>query len=160
MRRMLGAVLMIWMLVPAGVNGQNTPPEQLQNLDWIVGDWVYEGENSGTWECEWLGEFYVVCDEEFTNEEGNSFKAVEVFGYDANQRMYTYQRFFSTGAHQTANAFKRGDFMLFNLTGRMAGFRRFFLTLDSPTVMRFRWETASGGGAWEVTSEGTARKIQ
>ena len=85
---------------------------------------------------------------------------VEVFGYDAHQRMYTYQRFFNTGAHQTANAFKRGNFLLFNLTGRMAGFRRFFLTLESPTVMSFRWETAAAGGAWEVTSEGTAKKIQ
>jgi len=64
----------------------------------MVGEWTYVEGLSGTWKCEWLGEYFVVCDEE-GEINGVAFKDMEVYGYDVRQGVYTLQRFQAGGGY-------------------------------------------------------------
>ena len=113
-------------LLAAGAFAQMAPPTpapELKKLDYFVGNWATEatvapgpwgggGKFTDTDHVEWRkGSFYLLSHSDFSlpPEVGGEGSSLSVLGYDTDKKVYTEERFDSTGRHVVMTGTLNGD---------------------------------------------------
>jgi hypothetical protein len=155
---------------------QPTPPPELKNLDYFAGNWTSEatiapgpwgagGKFSDTVSTEWMkGNFFLVKHSDFSMPAGlgGSGTAISVMSYDREKKVYTEERFDSTGRHEMVTGTLNGDLWTWkgeNNYGSVTIESRFTIKMTSPTSYTSKYEVSADGGAnWMSFWEGKATK--
>jgi hypothetical protein len=157
MKRALSVLLVLSLLVPLGLQGQERSPE-LQALDYWVGEWTgTDTEGSmGTIVCKWLGNSFVQC-------EGDSpdGPVLWVMGYDATEGAYTTAFFFGNGENGAFDTVTLQDgTMTWLINIPTGGQFRGTWVLESQDVMTYKGEVAEEGGDYVVQAELRVTRIK
>ncbi len=84
-----------------------------------------------------------------------------IFGYDSNEKVYTYQAYNSMGEAEHAKGTVNGDTWTWTNEQKMQGKLmrgRYTVTVTSPAAYTFKFEMASEGGDYATVMEGKATK--
>jgi len=157
MKKAFGLVLVFSLLVPLGLQGQESPPAELQRLDWLVGEWSYGGEE-GSWKCEWLGGFFVQCRDSFVFEAGERVTVLETWGYDDDEGVFTFDRYWSNGKVEAYKGWVSGNTWTFLSDETAEVTERFTMVEESQTAGSYKWEGCVKGGEWVLDTEGRFTK--
>ena len=146
MKKALGALLVLSLLVPLGLQGQERSAE-LQALDHWVGEWTSTGsdEGSGTQVCKWLGDSFVQC--EASSPRG--FAILWVMEHNAEEG-YKMTSFNNQGESGSFNLSIQDDVWTWLLPG---GQYRITWAMESQDVINFKGAMAAEGGEWVVDTE-------
>jgi hypothetical protein len=161
MKRALGVLVVVFLLLPMSLPGQEGPPPEVKELDSWVGEWAYKiGESGhGTFTCEWLGNSFVKYTESYTNEAGATTGILGVFGYDAEAGLYTWERYWGNGRIDHLTGTVEGNVWTYTEKTESSTKRRAVITVESDAVKTFQWEESVDGGPWQVISEGRTEKV-
>ena len=174
MRRILG-VFVICAMVAIDVAAQAPPkpgPEQ-QALAPFIGTWTFEGvakdgpmgpggKMTGTDRISWLpGGFFAQRQFEGTGPSGK-MQGVEIFGWDAVKKAYTFTFFESSGVMGSGTMTVNGNTWNAQGTGQMAGMvmhQKCTLTFGAGnTTLNIKCDMSMDGKTWAPSFEGVARK--
>lgn len=158
MKRILSLFFVLSLIFPLGVQAQNPEMEKAQ---FWVGDWSYEvGEGYGTMSFKSHGDLLIYAIEDYTNPSGALIRYVHVMGYDSEEGVYWWRRF----TRSSSGGFFKGTldgntwtWLTEVVEGRQT---RMVQVAESEDVIQFRWERSIDGGPWEVTSQGTTRRVK
>jgi hypothetical protein len=169
------ATIAIALFVPALAAAQAPempkPGPEHQVLAYFVGTWSTEseiqasplgpgGKSTSTTTCEWFeGGFYVVCKGTGTGPMGKASN-LGIFGYSAEQKIYTYRAINSLGIAPEGTGTKQGTTWTWTFSPTLKGQKiqgRFTLVEASPTSYTFK-EELEQGGKWTTTAEGKSTK--
>lgn len=174
------AALVISLLVAACAAAQTqpqkppTPGAEVKKLDYFAGNWKSEGDMkpssfgpggkfSANEQNEWMpGGFFLLSHADESTPMGNG-KGLAIFGYDTNEKVYTYQAFNSMGEAEHAKGTLAGDTWTWTNEEKMQGKLmrgRYTVTTLSPTSYTFKFEMAPEGGEWATVMEGKATKTK
>ena len=157
MKKALGTLLVLSMLVPLGLQGQERSPE-LQKLDEMIGGFADTPDGKPDQVCSWVGDNLVQCP--VFGEDG-SVTNIHIMGYDAEAGTYTASRFIgSSGFSDTGRGWINGDTWTFIYGDNPSRIIRFTGTWESEGVWVYKWERSVEGGPWEETSGGKAYKVK
>ena len=156
--------------------GPPSPAPELKKLDYFAGTWTTDatigqgpwgsgGKFADTDTVEWMkGDFYLVNHSDFTlpAELGGSGASLAILGYDADKKVYTEERFDSTGRHVIATGTLNGDTWIWisenNYNGMMIQ-ARVTMKVTSPTSYTTKYEVSGDGGTnWMPFWEGKVTK--
>jgi|SRR5579864_1747009 len=159
-------------LALAIVMAQNPPQPQpgpeIKKLDYFAGNWKSEGEMkpspfgpggklSGSDHNEWMqGGFFLLSHSANTSAMGSE-TGLGIFGYDAQNKVYTFDEFNSTGETVHAKGTIAGDTWTWTSEDQN-GKGRFTVKILSPTSYSFKFELASKGSDFITLVEGKATK--
>jgi hypothetical protein len=150
------------------------PAAELQKLAFMAGHWTAEGTAtmgppgtpstkwSQTSDAEWMdGKYFLV--EHSDGDYGPMGKAKEmaVFGYDSDNKVYTYTAFSSMGEAEKSSGTVNGDTWTWTGDEHMNGMvmkGRFTMKVLSPTSYTMKFELSQDGTNWMTAMEGTATK--
>jgi Protein of unknown function (DUF1579) len=150
------------------------PGEEEKRIGFFAGTWTFEGEvkaspmgpagkSSGRDTCEWFpGAFHLVCRGEGTSPMGTS-KSQSIFGYDPNEKTYTFYLNSSLGDGFFGRGNVSGKVWTWNFENKMEGKLmkgRVTITEESPTAYSFKTESSVDGGPWTLIEEAKARKVK
>lgn len=156
--------------------GPRTPSPEVKKLDYFTGNWTIDATiPSGPWGSggkftssgngEWMkGDFFVMAHTDFSlpPDLGGSGTGIAVFGYDADKKTYTEDRFDSLGQHVVVTGTVNGDTWTWtgqNVYGGMTINTRMTMKVMSPTSYTSKYEVSSDGGAnWMTFWEGKGTK--
>jgi len=175
-RIVLAVVVLCALLTAAGLRAQAPPPPaaELQKLDFLTGHWVGEGtfvmgppgtpatKWSESSDGEWMeGKYFLI--EHNTMDLGPMGKGKEmaVYGYDSDNKMYTYTSFNSMGEAEKSTGTVNGDTWVWTSDEHMGGQTmkgRFTMKVLSPTSYTMKFELSQDGTNWMQAMEGTATK--
>lgn len=148
------------------------PGPEVKKLEYFSGTWKVEGEMkaspmgpagkfSGTEHNEWMpGGFFLISHSDETTPMGAG-KGLAIFGYDAKEKMYTYQAYNSMGESENATGTLAGDTWTWTNEHKVEGKMlkgRFTVKTASPTAYSFKFEMQPEGGEWSTVMEGKATK--
>ena len=88
-------------------------------------------------------------------------KSEAVMGWNAEDKVYRYMGFDSTGMMGSANGTVSGNTWTWTGEDKMGGKTiksRYTITLTSPTTQAFKWETSEDGKTWTTAAEGKSTK--
>jgi Protein of unknown function (DUF1579) len=174
-RALAMALAMISVLGVAIAFGQGQAPKpgpELKKLEYFVGTWSSEGEMkpgplgpggkfTGTDRIEWMdGGFFLVGHGEGDSSMGHE-KGMAFWGYDTENKVYTYHAFNSMGEAISATGTPEGDSWTWTNEEKMGGKLmkgRYSIKELSPTSYTFKLEMQPEGGAWGTVMEGKATK--
>lgn len=149
-------------------------PPELKKLDYFAGTWKSTGDlkpgpmgPGGKFteliHSSWMpGNFFLV---ERTSASGVMGHLTEIayLGYNAQEKVYTYDAFNNFGEAEHAKGNVEGDTWTWTSTENMGGQPmkgRFTITVASPTSYTFKFEIApQGGGDYTTVVEGKATKV-
>jgi Protein of unknown function (DUF1579) len=146
-------------------------PEQ-KKLDYFAGNWSLEGEMkpgpfgpggkfTATEHNEWMeGGFFLVSHSEENSPMGKA-KGLAIFGYNPEEKVYTYNGFNSMGEGEAAQGTLNGDTWTYTNEEKIEGKMikgRFSITQLSATAYNFKFEMQPQGGQWATMMEGKATK--
>jgi hypothetical protein len=152
--------------------GPPKPGPEVKKLAYNVGTWNIEGDSkpfgpmpggkvTSTEKCSWYsGGFFVTCRSESTGPMGPG-KSVSFMGYDADQKVYTYHAFESTGGVIDAKGTVTGDTWNWTADSKMGDDKysvRVTVKHVSPAEYTFKLEMSKNGGEFSVVQEMTGRK--
>lgn len=153
--------------------GPPKPGPEVKKLAYNLGTWNLEGESkafgpmpggkvSSTEKCSWYsGGFFVMCNSQATGPMGSG-KSVSFMGYDADQKVYTYHAFESSGDVIDAKGTVDGDTWNWTADSRMGDDKysvRVTVKHVSPTEYTFKLEMSKNGGDFSVVQEMTGHKV-
>lgn len=171
----VGAVLLFASVAAVAQMG-STPAPELKKLDYFAGNWTSEANiTSGPWgtggkfsdsvQGEWLkGGFFFVDHSDFSmpSELGGNGSSLAILGYDTEKKVYTEQRFDSTGRHVVMTGTLDGDTWTWTGENDYNGMlikSRMIIKTVSPTSYTSKYELSADGGAnWMSFSDGKATK--
>lgn len=169
-------ILVLFTSLAAVAQMSSTPTPELKKLGYFVGSWTSEANiASGPWgaggkfsdsvEGEWMkGGFFLIDHSDFSMppELGGSATSLAVLGYDTEKKVYTEQRFDSTGRHVTMTGTLDGDTWTWTGENDYNGMlikSRFTIKTISPTSYTTKYEVSADGGAnWMPFWDGKASK--
>jgi hypothetical protein len=172
----LGFILIITAAGASAQMGPPTPAPELKKLDYFNGSWTIDatigpgpwgsgGKFSSSGTGEWMkGNFFLIGHDDFTlpAEFGGGGAATVVFGYDPDKKVYTEDRFDSTGRHEKSTGTLSGDTWTWaseNNYNGMAIQGRLTMKMASPSSYTAKYEVSADGGTnWMVFWEGKATK--
>ena len=155
MRRTLFAVLAFLILLPVAAQAQERSAE-VQALDSWIGEWTYVlGDSNGTMEFELFGD--LMKGSEVT---GGGNDVVHMAGYDAEEGVYRWRRYYSSGYTDAAEGWIHGNTWTWLFVEPVGRIRRMTMVFESEDSITFRWERSVEGGAWEVTGEGRSTRVR
>lgn len=177
MKRLVAAVCFV--LVLAGVSPAQdasqmpTPGPEHKKLQYYAGTWSVEydikpspmapaGKMTSTDRSQWLpGGFFLV-----TNSEGKSplgeWKGLSIMGYNAEEKVYTYDGFNSLGHAEHFKGTAQADSLIWTSESKIAGKpTKWRITAKeiSPTLYTMKLEMGSEG-VWTTVMEGKATKMK
>jgi hypothetical protein len=157
MRRLVFAVLALAFILPLTAQAQREQLPEHQRLGVWVGEWSYEiGDGTGTMVFEWFGDFFVKASEVTPN----GANVLHVFGYDAEEEVYLWHRYYNSGGRDTAKGWVHDNTWTFVFDEPAGRRRRMTMVEESSTVIAFKWERSVEGGPWEVTAEGRETRVR
>ena len=153
-------------------NPQPQPGPEVKKLDYFAGDWKLEGEMkpgpfgpggkyTGSEHSQWMeGGFFLVSHSTQTTPMG-SITAFAVYGYDPNDKVYTFDEFNTVGEAVHAKGTVEGDTWTWTSETKMGSKTmrgRFTEKILSPTSYTFKFEASVDGAAWMTIVEGKLTK--
>jgi hypothetical protein len=140
----------------------------------LVGHWVAEGTAtfgppgtpSSKWnqtsDAEWMdGKYFLVTHNDLDLGPMGKAKEIAVYGYDADNKVYTYTSFSSMGEAEKSTGTVNGDTWVWNSDEHMGGMTmkgRFTMKVLSPTSYTMKFELSQDGTNWMTAMEGKATK--
>jgi len=118
---------------------------------------------TGTYEW-FTGGFFVVCRFQSSYSTGTTREAAAVFGYNQAEQAYTWYRYYSTGATDSAKGWVHGNTWVWilpesQISGK-ATRRQMTSTEESPTSWTYKWERSVEGEPWQTTEQGKCTKVK
>jgi len=175
MKRMAAVVWTVFVLFGGLLVAQAPKPApEHQRLQYFVGEWKNEGTMKpspwgaggkfiGTDRDTMLGDFFLVLQSDGTSPMG-TMKGVAVIGYDAKEKVYTYDSFDSMGVHELSKGTISGKTWTWLSPEQDMGGKkvkgRFILNEVSPTSYTYSYDMSTDGGAWANVMEGKATKVK
>ena len=154
-----------------------TPAPELKKLDYFIGSWKTEGElkpgsmgpgspagkYSSLESCKWMsGHFFLVANSTTSGAMGQLVETA-YFGYNTDEKAYTYDAFNSMGEAEHFKGNVEGDTWTWTSTEKMGGQTmkaRFTLTIASPTSYTFKFEIAPENSSnYTTVVEGKSTKV-
>jgi hypothetical protein len=176
MRRTSSTILLVVLVFAITAMSQTAPAPkpgpELKKLDYFAGTWTSEGEVkpssfgpggkiTGTDHLEWMeGGFFLVGHSNGSTPMGPE-KALAVWGYDPEEKTYTYHEFNNSGEAVFAKGTLEGDSWTWINENKMDGkvFKgRYSIKQLSSTSYTFKFEMQPEGGEWSTVLEGKATK--
>lgn len=172
-------IALIAFLILIGVSAwaqMGAPPgPEVKKLDYFVGTWNSEGtiaqgpwgmggKVSATTTVDWMpGNFFLQSQSEskMPPEVGGDSKAVLIMGYDAQQNVYTSDRFSSLGQHETSKGTLSSDTWTWTSSSNYGGMDihgKMTIKTLSPTSYTFKYEISMDGKNWTPFMDGKATK--
>jgi hypothetical protein len=154
---------------------QGPPPKpgpELKKLEYFVGAWNSEGDiKPGPFgpggkftakeNLEWMdGGFFLVGHSEGDSPMGHD-KGLSVWGYDPEEKVYTFHAFNNMGEGISAKGTVEGDTWTWTNESKFAGQMmkgRYTIKQTSPTSYNFKFEMAPAGADFATVMEGKATK--
>lgn len=153
---------------------RDAPWPELDALNYFAGDWFEEGDvkpgPTGPGgrvtmhdHREWMdGKFFLIIHSKFTALKGDGI-GISLMGYDPIAKVYTWDEFYSQGEADHSKGRREGDRWIWNMNDMKMGSQmvkaRQIVTIVSPTLYTFRFETSADAGAtWTLGMDGTGRK--
>ena len=171
----VGAVLLCSLAAVAQMS-QPTPSPELKKLDYFAGNWTHEativpgpwgpgGKFSDNVSSEWMkGNFFLVSHSDFSMpaDMGGSGSGIAILSYDPDKKVYTEDRFESSGRHVLVTGTLNGDTWTWTGENNYNGMTiksRFTVKMTSPTLYTSKFEiSADGGTNWMPFWDGKATK--
>jgi uncharacterized protein DUF1579 len=150
------------------------PGPEHKRLGYFTGTWQLDGETkpgpfgpggrfSGTDHNDWMeGGFFLVSRSDFKTPMGDG-TGLAVFGYNLEQKTYTYNSFNSMGEAEHAEGKVEGDTWTWTSNENMGGKMmrgRFTVKEVSPSSYTFKFEMAPDPGDFSTMVEGKATKTK
>jgi Protein of unknown function (DUF1579) len=150
------------------------PGPEVKKLDYFAGNWKVEGETkpgpmgpggkfTGTEHNEWMpGGFFLLSHGSETGSMGNG-TSMAVYGYDLNEKVYTFHEFSSSGEAVHAKATVSGDTWTWTNEDKMEGKTvrgRYTVKVASATAYSSKLELQIEGGEWFTAFEAKATKTK
>jgi hypothetical protein len=166
-------------LIFAGAVCAQNPPQapkpspELKRLNYFVGHWATEaemkpspfgpgGKFTSKEHTEWMpGDFFLVTHSQWKGASMGEGTGLAVMGYNADEKVYTYNAFNSMGEAEASKGKVDGDTWTWTSNEKMGGKptkSRFTVKELSPTSYSFKFEIAPEGGDWATIMEGKATK--
>jgi len=154
--------------------GMPAPGPEHKKLAYFAGTWKSEavmkpmgdfpgGKVASTDRVEILpGGFFAVTHSDGTGPMG-ALHEMEVMGYDARQKVYTYDGFNNYGEHETYKGTVDGDTWTWTGDSDLGDHvvkGRFVVKVVSPTAYTFRFDYSPDGSTWTNAMEGKATKAE
>ncbi len=148
------------------------PAAELKQLDIFAGSWAIDvdmkpgpmgpgGKMTETEHCDWMdGNFYLVCHSDFKGAMFNG-SSTSYYGYDVNDKVYTYNAFSSMGEAENAKGTLDGNTWSWASESKMGGQttkNRFILKVLSPTSYSFMFDVSQDGKTWNTVMNGKGTK--
>ena len=168
------ALLLVASLASAQAPQAPKPAPELQRLAYLAGDWKIEGimqpsafgpggKFTSTDHSEWFaGKFFLVSHSDLSMTGMGTMKGMAIFGYDAQNKVYTYRAFNSMGQAQSSTGTVQGaDWTWTNdyTYQRKTYKNRFLLHEDSPSAYSMKVDLSQdGGNSWKTVMEGNATR--
>jgi hypothetical protein len=174
-RWIVGALLIVAVagVAIAGEQARPQPTAEHQELAMWIGTWEGQGEMMPgpfgpagpmhwTEECKWFGDskLHIVCTSKGAGPTG-PMKGLGIIGYDAEKGIYTHYGVDDSGWAGYSEGTHSGESWTFTSEEMMGGARfhsRFTMTMESPTLMTFTWETSEDGASWTAMMKGSSEK--
>ena len=152
--------------------GPPTPAPELKKLDYFVGTWTVAGDMKAsafgpggqmteTEKAAWMdGGFFLVLNADFKSSMGNG-SGVAYMGYNAEDKVYTYDAFNTMGEAEHAKGTLTGDTWTWTSENKVGGKiinGRYTIKELSPTSYAFKFEMAGADGSYATIAEGKANK--
>jgi hypothetical protein len=175
-RIIVGLTLILASVAAVAQMGPPTPAPELKKLDYFVGNWTTDATvASGPWGAggkltdsahgEWMkGGFFLLNHSDITlpPELGGETTSLGVMGYDADKKVYTEERFESSGRRVAMTGTIDGDTFTWAGVNDYNGMQissRLTIKMTSPTSCALKYEVSIDGGAsWMPFYEGKATK--
>jgi len=113
--------------------------------------------------CKWMeGGYFLVCNVDFKSTMGNG-TGTSYLSYDANEKVYTYDAFNSTGEAEHSKGTLEGDTWTWSSEEKMGGQSmkaHFIIKMpsSSPNSYSFRFDMSPDGNTWNTLMDGKATK--
>ncbi len=148
------------------------PSPEHQKMDYFAGDWKLQGtmklsptvpggDFTSTEHSEWVsGNFFLQTKSSMHSVMGD-VRGVRVMEYNAGDTLYTYNAYNSLGEHLVATGHIQGNTWTWTSEAKLNGViaeGRYIVTVVSPTVYTFKYETLEPAGAWATVMEGKATR--
>ncbi len=148
------------------------PSPEHQKMDYFAGDWKLQGtmkvsatvpggDFTSTEHSEWVsGNFFLQTKSSMHSVMGD-VRGVRVMEYNADDKLYTYNAYNSLGEHLVATGHIQGNTWTWTSEAKLNGViaeGRYIVTVVSPTVYTFKYETLEPAGAWATVMEGKATR--
>ena len=149
------------------------PAPELKKLDYFLGTWTLEGDMkpgpmgpggkmTETERTEWMdGGFFLVSHIDFKSAGMGNGTGISFLGYNANDKVYTYDGFNSMGEAEHAKGTLDGDTWTYTAEEKMNGQTmngRFTIKQLTPTSYSFKFEMAPPGGEFATVMDGKATR--
>jgi len=175
MQRVSRALVIALFCAIAAAQNQQGPPKpspEVKKLDYFTGTWRLAGDLkaspfgpagkfTGTANNQWMpGGFFLLSHADESTPMGKA-RGLAIFGYDANDKAYTYQAYNSMGQSEQARGSLEGNIWTWTNEMKMEGKMirgRYTVKTTSPTAYDFKFEVAQEGGDWSTVMEGKATK--
>jgi hypothetical protein len=173
----VSATIMFLTFLLAAVSAQSQMPApkpgpELKKLDYFVGTWTMDGDlkpgpmgpggkMTGTEHIEWMdGGFFLTSHSNFKSAMGNG-TGLAVMGYNADDKVYTYDEYNSVGDAEHSKGTVDGDTWTWSSDEKMGGQTmkaRFTMKILSPTSYSFKYEMSPDGTNWSTVMDGKSTK--
>ena len=148
------------------------PGPELKKLEYFVGNWSEEGDMkagpmgpagkfTGTDKIEWMeGGFFLIGHGAGSSNMGSE-TGISFWGYDTENKVYTFHEFNSAGESVSATGTVDGDTWTWTSEDKMMGKMvktKYIVKVNSATSYSFKLDMQIEGGEWTTAFEGKASK--
>jgi uncharacterized protein DUF1579 len=170
-----GCALFVWAgAALAQPGGMPKPGPEVKKLGYFVGTWNTEGDMkaspfgpggkiTSTDHIEWLpGNFFIVAHSQGKGPVG-PLQQLFVMGYNAEDKLYTYDGFDNMGMHDSSKGTLTGDTWVYGNESKVQGKTikgRFTMKQVSASLYTFKFEMSGDGAKWDLIMEGKSTKTK
>ena len=169
----LAAVILAAMAASAQTPPMPKPGPEVEKLNYFLGNWKESlevkpghmgpgGKGAETAHAEWApGGFFIVIRSAADMGAMGKFTSTAYIGYNAQDKVYTYDEFASTGEHTIAKGTVEGDTWTWTNESKMDGKTmngRFIEKITSPNSYDLKYEASMDGGEYTTFMDGQATK--